>query len=392
MPLTKEELDNIKLPLSEEDYKMLREEDARSGYKIWRLASPELRVAFDKREAERVDDIPSKRFLNHTTGKIADFDRFHTKLYQLIRDCEDTDDDLNTTSSVIDMGKLLGEIGCDFRNNIEYNIRKYLLNNGDDVEWLLEPLDEISHPADYVLDAFQISTPWESIYELYFHFKNATSIYIPFDKPLKRYYGIRKEGNTIHFDDIDYRDEFPKPKPFEKSMIIKDDLNPLASKAIPSIWDQMVVPFTTVGIWQAVLLNETPVMFPKGWHANYMKKTYVFSKEDMQMIINHCETLVMSDSDKEKLSAYLKSIDRPNHHKDEFTTSDLETLKYYLDRMDIMPSVKIEGDNAIASFYYWNDWSGFCKMKIHVERKGLSVTFGEQEEEVLVKYDCRIDY
>lgn len=56
MALTKEDLDNIKLPLSDEDYQMLRREDAKSCYKIWQLASPELREAFNKREAERVDD------------------------------------------------------------------------------------------------------------------------------------------------------------------------------------------------------------------------------------------------------------------------------------------------------------------------------------------------
>lgn len=55
MALTKEDLDKIKLPLSDEDYQMLRREDAKSCYKIWQLASPELRAAFDKREAERVD-------------------------------------------------------------------------------------------------------------------------------------------------------------------------------------------------------------------------------------------------------------------------------------------------------------------------------------------------
>ena len=54
MGLTNEDLDNIKLPLSDEDYKMLRKEDARTGYKMWSLASPELREAFDKKEAERV--------------------------------------------------------------------------------------------------------------------------------------------------------------------------------------------------------------------------------------------------------------------------------------------------------------------------------------------------
>ena len=56
MALTKEDLDKIKLPLSDEDYKMLREEDARTCYKVWQLASPELREAFNKKEAERVYD------------------------------------------------------------------------------------------------------------------------------------------------------------------------------------------------------------------------------------------------------------------------------------------------------------------------------------------------
>lgn len=56
MALTKEDLDNIKLPLSEEDYRMLRLEDARTSYNVWKLASPELRAAFDKKEAERAYD------------------------------------------------------------------------------------------------------------------------------------------------------------------------------------------------------------------------------------------------------------------------------------------------------------------------------------------------
>ena len=61
MALTKEDLDKIKLPLSDEDYRMLRREDAKSCYKIWQLASPELREAFNKKEAERKYDIPHKK-------------------------------------------------------------------------------------------------------------------------------------------------------------------------------------------------------------------------------------------------------------------------------------------------------------------------------------------
>ena len=81
MALTKEDLDNIKLPLSKEDYKMLRIEDARNGYKIWSLASPELREAFNKKEAERVYNNKRTRkgclncfrlFEKMTTGLVVD--------------------------------------------------------------------------------------------------------------------------------------------------------------------------------------------------------------------------------------------------------------------------------------------------------------------------------
>lgn len=85
------------------------------------------------------------------------------------------------------LGAILGDMGCKFRSNIENNIKDYQLQKEDDVEWLLEPLDAISHSADLVLDAF-------------------------------------KNG------------------------------------------------------WEA--------LFPKGWHANYMKKINVFSKADMQQIID----------------------------------------------------------------------------------------------------------
>lgn len=264
-----------------------------------------------------------------------------------------------------DINAILGEIGCKFRSNIESHIKDYRLQKCDDVEWLLEPLSEISHPDNYVLDAYQISTRWETIYELYFHIKGATSIYVPFDNQLKEPCRIQNEGNTISFDHVDEED-LPKPKPFDKSMIIKEHIPPLASKAIPSIWDEMVVPFTTVGIWQAVLLHQTLTLFPKGWHANYMKSIYVYSLEDMQTIIKQ--------------------------HKRDSYGFDHEKLASYLNRDDIMPSVKIDGDKAIAAYYYWNDWSGFCRRIIPVKKHGNTIKFGEFEREKLVEYDCGIRY
>ena len=107
-------------------------------------------------------------------------------------------------------------------------------------------------------------------------------------------------------------------------------------------------------------------MFPKGWHADYMTKTYVFSHDDMKDIINK--------------------------HKRESHDFDHEKLAKYLNRDDILPSVEIDGDKAIATFHYWNDWKGFCKRIIPVEKHGHTVKFGEYDREILVKYDCGIVY
>ncbi len=288
------------------------------------------------------------------------------------------------------VGIVLGEIGCLFRSNIEDHIKDYELVKKDDVEWLLEPLTEISHPADLVLDAFQICTRWDSVYKLYFHLKDASSIYIPFDKPIKEPIGMRREGNTIIFLDIGEED-IPKPNPFDKSMIIKGDLKPIESKRIPSIWDELVVPFTTIGIWQAVLLDETMALFPKVWHANYLRKTYVFSQADMQQIYDENYKYVLPSDDYLKLLAKYKST-MERDYKTRIDIFKHNKLASYLNRDDIWPTVEIDGDKAIATYHYWNDWGGFCRRIIPVEKHGKSVKIGEFEREVLVEYDCGLRY
>ena len=50
------------------------------------------------------------------------------------------------------LNQVLGEIGCRFRSNIENHIKDYELQKGDDVEWLLEPLNAISHSTNIVRD------------------------------------------------------------------------------------------------------------------------------------------------------------------------------------------------------------------------------------------------
>ena len=293
------------------------------------------------------------------------------------------------------IGTLLGDIGCEFRRNIDAHIKDYQLQKGNDVEWLLEPLNAIRHPADIVIDAFQYGSRWESFYQLYFHDKKATKTYVAYNKPFIKPSFTRKVGNTILFLEHEEIEDIPAPNVYNKTMIINETLDYNAAKHIPLIWKDIIVPFTEIGIWQAVLLNETKALLPKGWHGNYLKKTYVFSKRDMQLIIERSKSFIndISEYDKKRLVAYYKSLGYSDPLKYDFAKSDYEKLTTYLESEDIiMPSVEIDGDKAVASFCYWNDWSGFCRKIIPVERKDQSVIIGETEKEVLVKYDCGIRY
>ena len=289
-------------------------------------------------------------------------------------------------------------MGCRFRSNIENHIKDYKLQKGDDVEWLLEPLDAISHSANIVLDVFQIGTKWESFYKLYFHNKDASLAYVAYDHPIERPRGYRKEGNTIHFLEPDEIEEMPKPNPYSKTMLIKGTPEENLMSDVPDIWEDLIVPFNEIGVWQAVLLNETIALFPKGWHGNYLEKTYVFSKADMQQIIDGSKSKYydFTDAEFERLEAYYRFLDRPSSvfkmRGFGFRKSDYERLATFIDREDILPSVEISGDKAVASYCYWNNWSGFCQASVPVERRGKSVSIGQSNEEVLVAYDCGIRY
>ena len=290
------------------------------------------------------------------------------------------------------IGTLLGDIGCEFRRNIDAHIKDYQLQKGNDVEWLLEPLNAIRHPADIVIDAFQYGSRWESFYQLYFHDKKATKTYVAYNKPFIKPSFTRKVGNTILFLEHEEIEDIPAPNVYNKTMIINETLDYNAAKHIPLIWKDIIVPFTEIGIWQAVLLNETKALLPKGWHGNYLNKTYIFSKEDIQLISDGCKGLVQEYSNRERLIAYLKSFGYSDPLKYDLTESDFEKLLSHLDRDDILPSVEINADKAVVCFSYWSKWGGLCRKIIPVEMAERSIIIGDTEHEVLVKYDCGIRY
>lgn len=256
------------------------------------------------------------------------------------------------------LNPVLGEIGCKFRSVTEDHIKDNRLLNEDDVEWLLEPLDAISHSADIVLGAFRTGDRLGWVYRLYLHQRNASAVYLPFNPPYEKY---NREVGLFDLDD----EGIPDPKPYNKTMLVRSLANFFTNMAVPEVWDDLTVPFTELGIWQALLLDNALTFLPKGWHGNYNNHWYVFTQDDMQRIID-------------KYSSY-ESVD----HK---------TLASYNGQDDILPSVQIEGDKAVVSYCIWTKWGGLCRIVVPVERHNYSVIFGKHEREVLVKYDCGICY
>ena len=256
------------------------------------------------------------------------------------------------------MGLILGEIGCRFRSNIENHIKDYKLQKEEDsVEWLLEPLELISHPNDLVLDAFRKGDRLGWLYELYFHYRDASAIYVPFNPPYEKF----NEYVDIFFDFED-EEHVPDTNPYNKTMLVKGLANWPTIMAVPKIWVDLSVPFTEMGIWQAVLLYKAFTFLPKGWHGNYYDAEYCFCHDDIQQLMN-------------SRSFFRRGFDR----------STLDPLN---GRNDILPSVNIEGDKAKVTYCYWTNWGGFCRLTLDVEKHSGSVLFGEQERQVLVKYDC----
>ncbi len=290
------------------------------------------------------------------------------------------------------MGVVLGETGNRFRSIIEDHIKDFQLQKGDDVEWLLEPLGAISHSPDIMLDAYQIRTEWESFYRLYFHFKDASQAYVAYNEPFLTPERKKRVRDSYYLLTEEERKKATCPNPYSKDLLIKEVLNVFTAKVVPSFWNELDVQFTEAGIWQAVLLDEIIALFPKGWHANYLEKTYVFTMADMQRIIDKKKSSYdYTDEEIEKLNAYWRFLDMTPHF-DQYRKSNYDKLVSYLGREDILPSVKISGDEAVVSYCYWSEWGGFCRATIPVEQRGQSVAIGKPNKEVLVAYDCGICY
>lgn len=121
---------------------------------------------------------------------------------------------------------------------------------------------------------------------------------------------------------------------------------------------------TTLGAWQAVLYNLAPTILPTIWHWGYIKRTLVFSNDELKNI--------------------------PTSFSDASITSDF--IVNQLGERDIVPMVKMNNNIAIVDFYSWSDWKGLMLEKYEVVFSDDNRLTSIQciNTEILVEYNCDV--
>ena len=109
------------------------------------------------------------------------------------------------------------------------------------------------------------------------------------------------------------------------------------------------------GAWAAYLLFCLPSYLPKFWHANYDKRRYFYTNEDVKSI-----------------KTMRKSIDWSNHS------------------FDVTPAVYYDREKFLVSACYWNDWQGLVRETVRIVMTDGKATCESVDQQALYSYDCKI--
>lgn len=126
------------------------------------------------------------------------------------------------------------------------------------------------------------------------------------------------------------------------------------------IFSHIKVERSTMGAWQAYLYNLAPTIMPTFDHGNYIKRKLIFGHKDLKGI---------------------KSL-----------PFDGDSPLYGI-KDELMPKVRIRGDEARIEACYWSEFYGLTKEKVVVKFAGeMIVDIKLVKEEVLIAYNCGILY
>lgn len=124
---------------------------------------------------------------------------------------------------------------------------------------------------------------------------------------------------------------------------------------IYDVFDHLKIEHSELGAWQAYLISIASTILPTFWHGTYLCRQMVFSEkhwEELKLIRSHA------------------------HQPSQLS-------------VDVSPSVKIEGDEAIVSCCFWNDWSGLVRETVYITfQDGKACFLDKSSRETLIEYNC----
>lgn len=125
------------------------------------------------------------------------------------------------------------------------------------------------------------------------------------------------------------------------------------------VFKNIIVEPSEMGAWQAYLLWMSPTVLPLFWHGGYIRRDYFFDRDDFE-----CPSPWEEDN---PIELKLEQIPQP--------------------------SVTLEGNKAIVTCPYWNNWEGLVleSMPIIFKSDG-GIAIRRAKHKVLMEYNCRICY
>lgn len=257
-------------------------------------------------------------------------------------------------------GSELAKEGSEFVDFIRERKRRKEGLHKSDIADVFKHFSELKLRDGYAIGAYCIVDFYGGCTHPYVHRSDAAIEY----KPVENFDNWNCRSSEYEMLGSKYR-ERPAVRPYEDSMLIMKNLEYWMAKSIPDYQEYVKVPWNELGIWQAFLFWDYAPTLELFWHGGYMVDYYVFSNDVLEKLAGKPRYEEVSDS--------------------------LMNMK---DNPKLLPHVRIDGDSAIISYAYWNNWAGLVISKVKCEKVGNGAKFSRMKDlnEKLVEYDCGIRF
>ena len=232
--------------------------------------------------------------------------------------------------------------------------------DGKNLNFLLEKLPLLKWDSAYVLDDYRSKKENNSVLTLYARPKSCPhpteDIWQKYEE--LRYAEIMQSINKADKDDAEFLEKC-------KAIGMPPCESPLA---------HITLDFTPEAVWQAYLLMQTYHIVGMRWHGGYARRTFICGSEDIERLHLFEHTRILDD--REKPGRIIREAGQ----------------KW---KPSLAPAVKIEGDKAIVSHCWWDDWKGLVFVQYELRYNPVSrriVDFKSQKEQTLYEYNCGIKY